>query len=222
MIHRIVECHGLTSCVLRSNEVIIIFLIGVKTEQCIFPYISRLVILGFQKWSVRPLSLVVSGERFHGWPQNFWMVAAAWSLKRWENSFLFYLQYMHDWSILWFQRVHIELTNIFMLSSGWCVLLWDCSLGTPNRRRTLCRFALWCYYRWVQSSIADIQNAVCMLSNFYELELNVSCSFVCRWHCEQHSTAAGARLLWPRVEVTDGAMLVNRTIWAAKLHRDRK
>ena len=71
MIHRIVECHGLTSCVLRSNEVIIIFLIGVKTEQCIFPYISRLVILGFQKWSVRPLSLVVSGERFHGWPQNF-------------------------------------------------------------------------------------------------------------------------------------------------------
>ena len=46
-----------------------------------------------------------------------------------------------------------------------------------------------------KSSIADIHNAVCMLSNFYELELSVSCSFVCRWHCEQHSTAAGARLL---------------------------
>jgi hypothetical protein len=45
------------------------------------------------------------------------------------------------------------------------------------------------------SSIADIYNAVGIFSNCYELELNVSCSFVCRWHCEQHSTAAGARLL---------------------------
>ena len=64
--------------------------------------------------------------------------------------------------------------------------------------------------------------AVDVVNNPYWLDLNLKWPFVCRWHCEQHSTAASARLLWPRVEVTNGAMLVNRTIWAAKLYRDCK
>ena len=62
--------------------------------------------------------------------------------------------------------------------------------------------------------------AVDVVNNPYWLDWNLKCPRVCRWHCEQHSTAASARLLWPRVEVTNGAMLVNRTIWAAKLYRD--
>ena len=74
-------------------------LIWVKVEQCLFSYISRLVILGFRKWSIRPSSLVVSGE-FHSWSS------------RYDSSFLFYIIYK-ILSIYKLFQFHIELTYKF-------------------------------------------------------------------------------------------------------------
>ena len=49
-------------------------------------------------------------------------------------------------------------------------------------------------------------------------DLQASNKFTIRWYREQHIAAPGARIVQPRMEIADGALLVIGAVREAKLH----
>lgn len=175
----------------------------------------RSVIWGYPRWNVRHLSQVVCGEHFLGWHQSFWMEAVASFLKRLMVS-TFNLSSFHMTSLslsLWMQELCILIFVAFQVDVfSFGIVMWELLTGEEPYADL--------HYGAIIGNTPPWFNLFSPLQLVFKLKQLIVYTF--RRYCEQYIAPAGARILRPRMEITDGEMLVVRDIRKAKFHRDRE